>query len=286
MSPKTYGFPQSAFDPSTLPDINHEFISDADIKAFDKALNAPKSSPVVALNDWRPIHQRVQRIKPKSPKRRKKKPLRRNRDETREGFVYVLLKWPLTFVILGWIVALGLSYLVTRLYIWGYERLVTWRGTRQRLRKQLRLQTNYEDWKTAAEELDRHLGNEKWRETDDYAYYDYGTVTRVTEQLRKERTKSQGEPSLREAIEKLRSLVEACVKNNFVGIENPALYSETYFGTKKLAQSFVDELYNSLAYLLRSSKLNQMESYELSEHLHTNFGRSALCLSGGASFAW
>ena len=43
------------------------------------------------------------------------------------------------------------------------------------------------------------------------------------------------------AVFELRALIEACVKNNFVGVENARLYSQTYYGTKNLVQNFVDE---------------------------------------------
>ena len=43
-------------------------------------------------------------------------------------------------------------------------------------------------------------------------------------------------------IEELKSLLENCIKNNFVGVENPRLYSETYYGTKELVQDFVDRV--------------------------------------------
>ena len=142
----------------------------------------------------------------------------------------------------------------------------------------------------AAKELDDLLGNEQWKQTDDYAYYDHTTVTNVKEQLNagSALAKAQKEikgTSSRESVDKLRSLVEACVKNNFVGVENSRLYSETYYGTKRLAQDFIDELHSSLQYLFQSSQLSQSEKYSLAKHLHTNFGRTALCLSGGASFA-
>ncbi len=281
----TYGFSKPSFDPSTLPDFDTEFIDRADIDEFAKALTAPETSPVIALNDWRPVHQRVQR-----KRARPRKKTRRNTDETREGFVYSLLKWPLLLVVSGWILFLTFSYLVTRLYIWGYERMVTWRGQRQRLRHNLRSKTNYGDWRIAAQRLDDHLGNEQWKQTDDYAYYDHNTVTKVKEQLKAGRAlaklqeHTKGRLS-RDAVDKLRSLVEACVKNNFVGVENSRLYSETYYGTKRLAQDFVDELHSSLQYLLQSPQLSQSEKYSLAKHLHTNFGRTAFCLSGGASFA-
>ena len=94
--PTIYGFPKFSFDPSNLPDFDTEFIDKADLEEFAKALNAPETSPVIALNDWRPVHQRVKRRRA----RPHKKP-RRTTDETREGFVYSILKWPLLLVVVG-----------------------------------------------------------------------------------------------------------------------------------------------------------------------------------------
>ena len=289
MHPPQSGFPSSAFEPANLPDDDREFLQPSDIEAFAKALDAPESSPIVALNDWRPIRQRVKK-KNVAGKARRKKLVRRTKDETREGFVYELLKWPLLLIILGWILGLSLAYVLTRFYIWAYERLVTWRGRRQALRKDLRSKTNYEDWTEAAKQLDDYLGNDQWKKENEYAYYDHLTVKKVTNQLRDWRTRAEsaaeGCQDDEEAVHQLRGLVEACVKNNFVGVENPRLYSEAYYGTKDLVQDFEDELSASIAFLLRTPRLSSSEKYTLSRHMHTNFGRTALCLSGGASFAW
>ena len=286
LSTFTEGFPPEAFDFTKLPDFDTEFVTKEELDAFAQALTAPEASPVIALNDWRPIHQRVRR---KGAKGRKKKS-KYSKDETREGFVYTIIKWPLLLVVLGWIIFLGLGYFVTRLYIYAYERWVTWRGKRQRLRRNIRSKTNFEEWKEAAQELDKHLGNEDWKEEDDYAYYDHATVRKVKEQLKASRTRAslseKGHEDTSGELQNLRSLVEACVKNNFVGVENPRLYSETYYGTKHLAQEFIDELHESLSYLLNTPALSQGEKYSLARHLHTNFGRTAFCLSGGATFAY
>lgn len=284
-SPDSY----DGYNFSQLPDYDTEFINQADLDEFAKALHAPESSPVIALNDWRPIHQRVRRKGVKGKKRKTK----RSKDETREGFVYTILKWPLLLVVFGWILALGASYFATRLYIWAYERLVTWRGKREKLRQNIRSKSNYSDWVHAAEELDALLGNERWKEKEDYAYYDYKTIKRVKEQLEERRKRADYEHehdrhgmSSQQALDELKSLVEACVKSNFAGIENPRIYSETYYGTKHLVQDFIDELQKSLSFLLQSPRLRLGEKYSLSRHLHTNMGRTALCLSGGASFAY
>ena len=274
-----------------LPDFHTRFINDDDLREFEKALHAPEALSLVAINDWRPIHQRVR----KPGKSRSS--ARRTKDETREGFVYSLMKWPLLITASAWIVVLGGLYILTRLYIFLYEHFVAWTGQRQRLRRALRSTKNYEEWKDAAITLDNYLGNDKWRDIDEYAYYDHATVNKVTGQLKHLRATLEAENAGAEhegrhlspkpaTLEELRSLLEGCVKNNFVGIENPRLYSETYYGTKHLVQEFVDEMEACLKLVIRSPDLSDESKSHLFQQLDTNYGRSALCLSGGATFAY
>ena len=295
----------AAFDFTLLPDFDNDFVNEDDFAEFAKALAAPEISPstddltspppeprtfFTALNDWRPIHQRVRRRK------KNKAPAGRGKDETREGFVYVLLKWPLLIVVLGWLLFLSVAYVFTRLYIYLYEHWITWRGTRQKLRKQLQNAPSYEDWVRGAKEMDTYLGNDSWKETPQYSYYDSKTVGRVHEQMVKLRRRAESDENGRSdakaskgqqtAVEELRALMEACIKNNFVGFENPRLYSETYYGTKNLVQSFVDEAEKSLSFLLHTTQLDADTKRPLFKHLGSNFGRTALCLSGGATFAY
>ncbi|KAL2007859.1 hypothetical protein VTN00DRAFT_7841 [Thermoascus crustaceus] len=275
------------YDPYALPDFETEFIDEDDLRQFEKALNAPEASPLVAINDWRPIHQRVRK-----PQARRKAP-KRSKDETREGVLYVVLKWPFLIIVLCWLTVLSIAYLITRLYIYLYEQLVTWTGERERLRRALHATNNYADWLKAARALDAYLGNEKWKKQDEYAYYDHLTINKVVAQLKKVRREAEKElqngrasSSDVPAIEELRSLLEACVKNNFVGVENPRLYSETYSGTKDLVQEYIDELHAALQVLTNSQQLTYDDKYRHFRHLDTNFGRTALCLSGGATFAY
>lgn len=275
--------PDDPYDPSKLPDFRREFISPDHLRQFEEALNAPDAEAVVALNDWRPVRQRV-RLPPGG--RRK----RRTVDETREGVLYNVLKYPLLLVVLGWIVALSIAYLFTRLYIHLYEHYVTWTGQRERLRRALRATKDYNGWLAAAQRLDEYLGNDRWKEKNEYAYYDHVTVRKAAAQLRElrqavEKAMAEGRPAVTE-VDELRSLVESCVKNNFVGIENPRLYSETYSGTKHLVQEYIDEAHRALQLLLDTRELPREVKYRHFRHLDTNFGRTALCLSGGATFAY
>jgi predicted acylesterase/phospholipase RssA len=294
-------FDPDAFDVTKLPDYDRDFIDPEDIRAFENALNAPEPSPsqddlstllqsdhtpqfITALNDWRPVRQRV----------RKRKRPKRGTDETREGYLYDILKWPLLLTVLGWIIFLGISYLLTRLYIFLYEHLVTWRGRREVLRRSLRNQTSYEEWVKAATKLDAYLGNDRWKTTEEYAYYDSKTIKRVRNRMiryRKEAEAAEKDPKAStpgstRPVDELCALVEASIRDNFVGFENPRLYSETYYGTKELVQSFTDEAERSLAFLKQTRQLDAQSKRNLWKHIHTTFGRTALCLSGGATFAY
>lgn len=221
---------------------------------------------ISAHTDWAPVHEKVLGSKNRrrsklrvtgsenSGKGKKKRvprvPLEvlvgsRSKDETREGYLYSLLKWPFLLIVGAWILGLSVAYLVTRFYIFCYEQGVAWRGKREKLRRAMRATGNYREWVVAAKAMDEFFGNGKWKEENEFAYYDSKTVRRVGEQMRKARMKAErvevsGEGD-RKAVEDLKALIEACVKNNFVGVENPRLYSQTYYGTKNLVQGFVDE---------------------------------------------
>ncbi|OBT77124.1 hypothetical protein VF21_05092 [Pseudogymnoascus sp. 05NY08] len=252
---------------------------------------------ITSKNDWAPVHERVRRKGANGmtgKKARRRKGLMRTTDETREGYLYSLLKWPMLFVVVLWVSGLGISYLLTRLYIWLYEQFVALRGTRSMLRKKMRATTSYGDWVKLAQEMDTFLGNDKWKEDDEFAYYDHKTIRRVLDSLRRQRRRAESEEGLEggsskygtRPIEELKTLVQACVKNNFVGVESNRLYSQTYFGTKNLVQEFVDEVEKGVQTLSRTKQLTQEEKRVIFKHMYTNVGRTALCLSGGASFAY
>lgn len=239
------------------------------VGANGAALQSRDSLFITAQNDWAPVNQKVVRPGGGGSRRSRRKGRRaagnvlgrRTKDETREGYLYGLLKWPFLLFVGGWIVGLAVTYVFTRTYIWFYEQFVTWRGRREQLRRNMRATANYQDWRTAAKQLDDYLGNQAWKEENEFAYYDHKTVRRVWDQMRKYRVKAEavegklsGEANYleesnegqashedRSAVEDLKSLLVACVKNNFVGVENPRLYSQTYYGTKNLVQNFVDE---------------------------------------------
>lgn len=189
-------------------------------------------------------------------------------------------------------IILFIAYNITRVYIYSYEHFWSWTGRRENYRRKLQSVNSYSEWVEAAHELDTFLGNAEWKTKDDYAYYDAKTVKRVILQLAELRERTSREASGRDrigrvrAIDDLKSLLEACGKNNFAGVENPRLYSETYLGTKDLVQDFVDEVEQSLKVVLNSDQVTSNDKETFFRHLELNYGRTALCLSGGATFAY
>lgn len=83
---------------------------------------------ITAQNDWAPINppqQKLGRSLRRGGRRRKREKKgksdgMRTSDETREGYLYTLLKWPFLATVGAWMSGLGISYMWTRLYIWLY----------------------------------------------------------------------------------------------------------------------------------------------------------------------
>lgn len=227
----------------------HQTLVSTSTIQIKKASKLKKALFFSAKRDWapaRPLKSGSRSKKKNAQKYRKPPPY--SSDETREGNAYKLLKWPLLVIVSVLMLILAICYLLTRLYIWLYEYFVAWRGMRQNLRRTLRSTTCYSDWVEAAKKLDSYLGNDQWKVKDAYAYYDHKTVKRVLEQMRRCRyridginTKNGMDTKPETAVEELKSLIGACVKNNFVGVENSRLYSETYYGSKNLVQDFIEE---------------------------------------------
>ena len=268
---------------------------------------------ITARNDWAPVNEKV--VRDKETKRKKKRNSRKARstDETREGYLYSLLKWPFLLIVGAWIMGLSVAYLAIRTYIHLYEQLVAWRDERETLRRAMRATSRYRDWVAAARKMDDFFVNARWKEEDDFAYYDSGTVRRVFGQLRKCRRQAERGQDTREgkqAVEDLKVLIEACVKNNWAGVENPRLYSQTYYGTKNLVQNFIDEgellflsdfvlssplpprltntvtVERSIKFLIDTDQISKEDKRVMFKGICANYGRTALCLSGGATFAY
>lgn len=170
------------------------------------------------------------------------------------------------------------AYVFTRQVVNVFEWIFAWRGVQRVLKRKLRQAKTYGQWKGAAMELDNELGFDDWKETDSDSYFDANLVRRVRATLYKLRTTKD-----------TRALMDAlsiCVRPNFAGIESSRMYSETFYGTKTLVESHIKEVAASLDYVRNATNVSLEEKRSFFRGVNKNYGTSALCLSGGASFGY
>jgi predicted acylesterase/phospholipase RssA len=144
--------------------------------------------------------------------------------------------------------------------------------------KALYAASNYEDWYTAATELDRIEGRDLWRLKNESEKYDYRLIASRTAILRKLRRHND--------YDRLMFRLREELHGNLGNMANPALYQEARGGTKKLINDYLDEVSGALN-LITDSQVKVLSPYRKRQFLKRaarSFGRSALLLSGGASF--
>ncbi|WWD04289.1 hypothetical protein V865_002358 [Kwoniella europaea PYCC6329] len=218
---------------------------------------------LTATSDFAPIHQRVSKRRART---------------SNQGLTYHLIRWPLLGFFFTIIYFEFLTYVITRQVVNVFEWLVAWRGPKVKLRRDLRNAKTYEEWIDAAKKLDSNLGFDEWKETEEDSYFDYTLVKRVKRTLTKLRASNDA-----------RGLMDAlavCVRSNFAGTESVKMYSETFFGTKRLIEEHVNEVAACLDFVRTASDVSLEEKRAFFRAINKHYGASALCLSGGASFGY
>ncbi|EST06372.1 Patatin/Phospholipase A2-related [Kalmanozyma brasiliensis GHG001] len=231
--------------------------------------NPRKVGRIAAASDFAPIHEKVSR---------KGKKTSIVDSGTREGFIFHTLRYPLLLIIFLIIGLEFLLYVIVRQLVNVIEYTIAWRGTKGQLRKRMRSADNHTEWKEAALAQDEFLGYERWKTEDGSGFYDWILVKKVKSSLKSFREKDDAENLL--------GVLDLCLRNNFAGTENFRLYSETYFGSKYLVESYLAEIETSLAYIQSTDKVSLETKRSFYRTVSKNLGRSALCLSGGASFGY
>lgn len=226
-----------------------------------------KPSLITSKSDWFPVSRRRPRPEPVS----------RLTNEFRVLALYAFFRWPVLVLITLWVVLLTILYAAVRMYVAFLEYIFTWTGQRKVLRDKLRKSRTYDEWVERAIALDEFLGLDKWLESPRFSYYDHASVHRTTKRLR----------ALREAGDAagLMVLLQACLKPNFAGIENRQLYLHRYYGTKTLVEQYVQEVETSVD-AVASLNVPGRQKRRFFRSVARSYGKSALCLSGGACFAY
>lgn len=226
-----------------------------------------KVGRIAAASDFAPVRERTQR-------RRKSK----YDSGSREGLLYIVLRFPLLVAIFSTIALEFITYVIIRQIVNVIEYFIAWRGKVGSLRKKLRKAKTGTGWRDIALELDDELQYEAWKREDASGLYDWILVKKVLNSLQALRENDDADGVI--------GVLELCLRNNFAGTENFRLYSETFYGTKYLIESYLTQVEEALQYIEDTPKVSPQSKRRFYRGVQKNMGRSALCLSGGGSFGY
>ncbi|KAI4260508.1 MAG: hypothetical protein L6R42_004011, partial [Xanthoria sp. 1 TBL-2021] len=153
---------------------------------------------------------------------------------------------------------------------------------KQLLYLRLRQSSSATEWQAAATELDLLEGNNDWKSLDDSLDYDASLVLARLKQLDEARISCD--------VGRMLFLIRTSLTRNLGDMGNIRLYKHSHTGTKELIERYISSALATLDALLDVSakcKCDGLESkYILEQVLFSRqaFGRSALLLSGGATF--
>lgn len=132
----------------------------------------------------------------------------------------------------------------------------------------------YQEWLEAAIAVDQRNGSQRWRQTERSGHFDYLSIRRRLDHLRKLRARHDY-PGL------LFTLNEG-IHGNVDGMGNPELFRHCRVGTKHLIEEYVDEVVDALKVLatLPGDVLSRDLMEDFFDRAHHCFGQSALMMSG------
>ncbi|KAL7268546.1 Lipase 5 [Rhizina undulata] len=139
----------------------------------------------------------------------------------------------------------------------------------------------YAEWHKAAVELDELEGNEAWKSDPRSPDYDWRLVESRLKQLNEARLSCD--------VGKMLFLIRTTLTRNLGDMGNICLYKHSRTGTKHLIEEYINACLSTLEAILTapSSTASSPSSGEILESLiatRQSFGRTALLLSGGATF--
>jgi TAG lipase/steryl ester hydrolase/phospholipase A2/LPA acyltransferase len=139
-----------------------------------------------------------------------------------------------------------------------------------------------EAWRSAAQQLDILEDNEAWKFDASSSDFDAELIEVRLKQLDDARTNCD--------VKMMVHLVRTALSRDLGGMGNIRLYKHSHVGTKDLIERYIDSTLATIKALLETSKYglpDGMETKDILEQVvyaRQAFGRSALLLSGGATF--
>ena len=145
------------------------------------------------------------------------------------------------------------------------------------LREERQHAISYDQWAALSLKLDSLQGNDLWKQTEESELYDYKLIKSLTLQLKQCR--------LSKDYRQLLYLIRSRWSRNLGRINNVNLYRHCNIGTKLIIEEYLTESKLSLEALVSDSDtLNPEYLLGVLQQTRRNIGKTALVLSGGATF--
>lgn len=137
--------------------------------------------------------------------------------------------------------------------------------------------TSYAEWVDACTQLDNiNDKTQSWKQEDESILYDYKALTKVFEDMKNAR--------LNKHYEYLLYLIRTTWERNLFNSGNLNLYRHSHIGTKKLIEDYLHECEISIKELIHNSDIDKTYLLNILMQTRKKIGRTALVLSGGATF--
>lgn len=160
------------------------------------------------------------------------------------------------------------------------ERLQHIEERKQILSIRLKAADTCKQWQAAAEELDILEGNDKWKNARENGDYNPDLI--------EHRLHALDEARLNCDMRAMMHLVRTDLSRDLGGMGNVDLYRHSHIGTKTLIERYVQSAVDTIDAIVVQGALNkEIEGRDMLEGMllaRQSFGRSALLLSGGATF--
>ena len=136
---------------------------------------------------------------------------------------------------------------------------------------------SYEEWFDLARQHDRKSGAWRWREKKRSNLFDYDSINKRLQNLRRLKAGEDDQGLL--------FALHEGIHGNMAGMGRPKLYERAKSGTKHLIEDYVREISRALDYLSPREfpGISWTERHEFFKRASHCYGRSALMLSGGGT---
>lgn len=147
----------------------------------------------------------------------------------------------------------------------------------KKMQRELETAESYEQWKFIALKLDEESGAQEWKYDNSSDFFDAEIISHRLNLLRRYK--------LNHRTVDLMYILREGLSHDVANIGHPMLFAQTYIGTKKLIEDYVEEVSQSLLYIAseKCESLSTADKIKFFENCKQAYGQPAMMFSGGAS---